>query len=89
MDSDQPESGETWAEYFTRTGPARVADRDQAVAVLREKISRLLPKLDEDPDQARRRLSLVFRAAVPEVGADALAVVLADYVIRDRDRTAT
>ncbi len=81
-----PEPGESWDDFYDRTRYARVAGRDQGVAVVREKIARLLPELDDDPERAKRRLRLVFKAAVSEVGVDALAEVLADYVIRDRDR---
>ncbi|MEV0005973.1 hypothetical protein AB0H28_27310 [Micromonospora sp. NPDC050980] len=78
---------ETWGERIDRQMPAERAKRDQGVAALREKIERLGPELDQaGPEAARRRLELIFRGAIPEHGADALAVVAADYVMRDRSR---
>ena len=78
---------ETWDDWYDRTKYARRADLDQAVAAIREKVERLGPELDqEEPEKALKRLALVLRAAVPEYGSDALAVVLADYVMRDRRR---
>lgn len=78
---------ETWDERYDRTRHARLADRDQGVAVIREKLERLGPELDAvEPDAARRRLALILQAAAIEVGPEALAVVAADYVIRDRGR---
>lgn len=79
--------GETWGERIDQQLPAERAKRDQDVAALREKIERLGPELDQaSPEKARRRLELVLRAALAEHGADALAEVAADYVMRDRSR---
>ena len=80
------DSDETFGEFLDKNMHAHRADRDQRVAVLREKIARIVPELDPDPVKARKRLSLVFQAAAPEVGPDALAEVLADYVMRERER---
>lgn len=84
MTDQQP--GESWEDWYQRTKPARLAGQDQGVAEIRDKLRRILPELDADPDKARQRMTLVLRAAVPTAGVEAMCEVLADYVVRERDR---
>jgi hypothetical protein len=79
--------GESWDDWYERTRSSRRADQDQGVAMIRDKIRRLLPDLDADPAEARRRMTLVFRAAAPESGVEAICEVLADYVVREREQS--
>lgn len=89
---EEPDSGESWRDFLTRTMPARKARRDQIAAALQEKIDRLSPELDPDREKARHRLILVLTAgaveAAPtmELALQGLAQVLANYVIKDLDR---
>ncbi|MFC3988706.1 hypothetical protein [Actinoplanes siamensis] len=70
--------------------PAGVLDalrihREQRTAAVRRVIEQTTP--EDDPEQARKALSVDLRAAVirGEVDAGGLADVLAEYVARDRD----
>lgn len=76
---------ESWDSWYERTKVGRRAGQDQGVAMIREKIDRLLPDLAADPTKARVRLTLILRAAMVEAGGEAVCEVLADYVIRLRD----
>ena len=83
--TDEQQPGESFSAWYDRTVYPRRAERDQGVAEIRDKIRRIVPKLGDDPDEARKHLAIVLRAAVPTAGVEAVCEVLADYVLRVRD----